>query len=63
MRTKKYYITKKQVHEYIERTLKNFDSIEGLRNEVSSVLEELNEYAEDNKGQIKFFTRVKEQLN
>lgn len=57
---KTFYVTKKQVNNFIENSLKRFDSLETFRNEVNRVISELS--AED-KAQLKFYKRVKEKLD
>ncbi|MAN61379.1 MAG: hypothetical protein CMI60_05455 [Parvibaculum sp.] len=58
------YVTKKQVNSFIkietERLKINNDE---LLKEVKYVLFDLNQYPNDNKNQIKFYTRVYEELN
>lgn len=57
---KTFYVTKKQVNNFIENSLKRFDSLETFRNEVDRVISELS--VED-KAQLKFYKRVKEKLD
>jgi hypothetical protein len=54
-----FYVTKKQVNEFIENSLKRFDSLENFRNEVDRIISELS--AED-KAQLKFYNRVKTEI-
>jgi len=57
---KTFYVTKKQVNEFIENSLKRFDSLETFRNEVDRAISELSS---EDKAQLKFYNRVKKQLN
>lgn len=56
---KTFYVTKKQVNEFIENSLKRFDSLETFRNEVDRVI---NELSVEDKAQLKFYNRVKQTL-
>jgi hypothetical protein len=57
---KTFYVTKKQVNEFIKSSLKRFDSLETFRNEVDRVISELSS---EDKAQLKFYNRVKKELN
>jgi hypothetical protein len=60
---KRFYVTKKQVMNYIDEVTKTrgIDQDE-LLNEVRFTLTELIEYPTDNKAQIKFFEKVESAL-
>ena len=53
---KRYYITKKQINNFIDENLKNFDSLQTFRNELENVIEELNDG--NNPNQIRFYKKV-----
>jgi hypothetical protein len=55
-----FYVTKKQVNKFIENSLKKFDSLESFRNELDKVISELSL---EEKAQLKFYNRVKKELN
>lgn len=57
---KRFYVTKKQVNNFIENSLKRFDSLETFRNEVDRVIKDLS--AED-KAQLKFYNRVRKEID
>jgi len=59
---KKFYVTKKQVLEYIRLNLDKFNSIEEFKIELKSSLDDLKLFGVD-KAQIKFFDRVLEKLS
>lgn len=56
---KKFYVTKKQINNFIENSLKRFDSLETFRNEVDRVISGLSS---EDKAQLKFYNRVKKEL-
>ena len=63
MGSKLIYVTKKQVSKFIENQIDWRKISEAqLLKEVEDVLIDLNEYPNDNKNQIKFYTRVNETL-
>lgn len=53
---KRYYITKKQINNFIDENLKNFDSLQTFRNELENIIEELNDGTNPN--QIRFYKKV-----
>jgi hypothetical protein len=59
---KKFYVTKKQVDEYIENRNVLYDSINLFIVNLISFLSDLEENPEYNKNQIKFFGRVLERI-
>lgn len=61
---KRFYVTKKQVDEYIATRLRVFKISEDvLLCEVDKELLDFKEYPNLNKYQIRFFTKVREELN
>lgn len=58
------YVTKKQVDSFIQNETERLKmSNDELLKEVKYVLFDLKQYPNDNKNQIKFYTRVYESLN
>lgn len=64
MKKKLMYVTKKQVDSFIQNETKRLKmNNDELLKEVEYVLFDLKQYPNDNKSQIKFYTRVYEALN
>ena len=59
---KKFYVTKKQVIAFIEKETKKLGYTQ-LVKEVDIVLRDLMDFPNENKAQIKFYSRVAKQLN
>lgn len=59
---KKVYITKKAIETFYERHISQFKTKEEFKADAQKVLNELSEYPEENKNQIKFYTKVIEWL-
>lgn len=57
---KRFYVTKKQVENYIVKKLDSFESIEDFKQEVAETVESFSDGTD--KAQLKFFTRVQESL-
>ena len=57
---KAFYVTEKQVNEYIERELLRFDSLNNFRQELERSIADCDESCP---AQYKFFTRVLKALN
>jgi hypothetical protein len=51
----KFYVTKKQVEAYITNKLDLFENVDTFKQEVDKTLAD---FSEDDKAQIKFFSRV-----
>ena len=58
----RFYVTKKQVVEYIRLNLSKFNSIAEFKMELKTVIADLKEPIGYNKAQIKLFSRVLERL-
>jgi hypothetical protein len=60
---KNFYVTKKQVKEFIDKETKRLKmSKKELLKEVNIVLNDLMEFPNDNKAQIKYYSRIKDSL-
>jgi hypothetical protein len=57
---KRFYITNKKVNEFIETSLKRFDSLETFRSELERVVSECDE---SSKNQKRFYEKVLIHLN
>ena len=57
---KRYYITKKQINNFIDNNLKCFDSLQTFRNELENIIEELNDGSSPN--QVRFYKKVLAEL-
>jgi hypothetical protein len=63
MKGKLIYVTKKQVSDFIYRTTERLKiNKDELLKEVKYVLDDLNEYPNDNRNQIKYYTRIYKEL-
>jgi hypothetical protein len=60
---KRFYVTQKQVLEYILLSMHKFESTDEFKEKVQLVIEDLSEYPDDNRCQLKFFKRVQLALN
>lgn len=56
-------VTKKQVAKYIMETMAKFGSLIEFRDETQKAIDELADFPKDNAKQIKFFIRVRNDLN
>ena len=56
---KVFYVTKKQVREFIENSLKRFDSLVIFRDEIERVI---NELSPEDKAQLKFYNKVRAEI-
>ena len=64
MKSKLIYVTKKQVSDFINRETERLKiNKDELLKEVKHVLFDLKEYPNDNRNQIKYYTRIYEALN
>ena len=57
---RRYYITKKQINNFIDTNLKYFDSLHTFRNELEDVIEGLNDGSNPN--QVRFYRKVLAEL-
>jgi len=55
---KRFYITRKQVLNYIVHRMPKFDTLKEFRKSVIKVIDDLSEYPDDNFYQLRFFNRV-----
>jgi hypothetical protein len=60
---KRFYITQKQVLEYILRGMLEFENKEVFKQKLQLIIDDLNEFPKDNRNQLKFFTRVSDTLD
>ena len=64
MKSKLIYVTKKQVSDFINRETERLKiNKDELLKEVKYVLFDLKEHPNDNRNQIKYYTRIYEALN
>lgn len=55
---KKFYVTHKQVNDYIIGRFPKFEDLSEFKMHVHRLINELSEFPEQNKNQIKFYSRV-----
>ena len=60
---KRFYVTQKQVLEYILLGIHKFESKEEFKQNLKLVIDDLNQFPKDNSNQIKFYTRVRNTLD
>ena len=56
--SKRYYITKKRVEEFIKLNYYKFKNNDEFKSEVRTILKDLNEFPDSNKNQIRFYNKV-----